>query len=37
MKYGKVLISRSGSTTRIRAIGAVICANSRGTVRIKSV
>jgi len=26
MKYGKVLISRGGSTTRIRAIGTVICA-----------
>jgi len=37
MKYGKALISRGGSTTRIRAIGAVICANLRGTVRIKSV
>ena len=35
MKYGKVLISRGGSTTRIRAIGAVICANLRGTVRIQ--
>jgi hypothetical protein len=37
MKYGKALISRGGSTTRIRAIAAVICANLRGTVRIKSV
>ena len=36
MKYGKALISRGSSTTRIRAIGAVICANLRGTVRIKS-
>jgi hypothetical protein len=36
MKYGKVLISRGGSTTRIRAIGAVICANLRGIVKATS-
>ena len=34
MNYGRALISRDGSATRIRAIGAVICANLRGTVRI---
>src|SRR5438552_6036182 len=34
VNYGKVLISRGGSTTRIRAIGAVICANLRGAARI---
>jgi NAD(P)-dependent dehydrogenase (short-subunit alcohol dehydrogenase family) len=37
MKYGKTLISRGGSTTRTPAIPAVILANLRGTVRIKSV
>ena len=37
MKYGKDLISRGASTTRIPAMTAVIFANLRGTVRIKSV
>ena len=37
MKYGKDLISRGASTTCPPAIAAVICANLRGTVRIKSV
>jgi hypothetical protein len=37
MKYGKDLISRGASTTRAPAMIAVIFANLRGTVRIKSV
>jgi hypothetical protein len=37
MKYGKHLVSRGASTTRTPAIIAVIFANLRGTVRIKSV
>ena len=37
MKYGKDLISRGASTTRTPAMTAVIFANLRGTVRIKSV
>lgn len=37
MKYGKDLISRGASTTRTPATTAVIFANLRGTVRIKSV
>src|SRR5258708_18756816 len=37
MKYGKDLISRGACTTRIPAMTAVIFANLRGTVRIKSV
>jgi hypothetical protein len=37
MKYGKDLISRCASTTRTPAMTAVIFANLRGTVRIKSV
>ncbi len=37
MKYGKALISRRASTTCTPAMTAVIFANLRGTVRIKSV
>ena len=37
MKYGKDLISGGASTTCTPAMAAVIFANLRGTVRIKSV
>ena len=37
MKYGKDLISLGASTTRTPAMAAVISANLRGTVRIRSV